>query len=185
LLTIIGLWLWCGTLRSQEIALPAGAQFPLFLKIMAFDQHWRARVENELVIAIVYQKKFKTSLNAKEAMARAIDESSVKKIDGVPIRYVTIDLSDGNDLAEVISRDSVDILYVTPLRAFSTERIAEVSRAKQKTTWTGVPDYAESGIAVGIGIRGQKPLIIINLPAARAEGANFSSKLLALAKVIE
>jgi hypothetical protein len=48
-----------------------------------------------------------------------------------------------------------------------------------------VPDYVGAGCAVGIGTEGEKPLIIINLPAAKAEGADFSSQLLQLAKVIE
>ena len=68
--------------------------------------------------------------------------------------------------------------------AFETEKITGVSRAKKVITLTSVPDYVESGLAVGIGVKGGKPRIIINLPAAKAEGANFSSQLLRLAKVI-
>jgi hypothetical protein len=33
-------------------------------------------------------------------------------------------------------------------------------------------------------VRGQKPLILVNLTAARAEGADISSQLLSIARVI-
>jgi len=38
---------------------------------------------------------------------------------------------------------------------------------------------------VGVGLKGESPEIIINLPAAREEGSDFSSSLLKLARVIE
>ena len=51
-------------------------------------------------------------------------------------------------------------------------------------TITGVPEYVDQGLAVGIGIRRDRPLIIVNLEQARAEGAAFSSQLLALARIV-
>jgi hypothetical protein len=113
-----------------------------------------------------------------------VKESSIKKIEDIPFRLVSIDIDD-TDLASATSRENVDILYITPLRAAEIETITAVSRAEKIMTITGVPDYVELGLAVGIGEEGNKPLIIINLPTAKAEGADFSSKLLKLAKIIE
>ena len=79
----------------------------------------------------------------------------------------------------------MDILYVAPLRAFDLEPIVRVSRDLKVTTLTGVSDYCEAGIAVGIGLKGERPEIIINLKGACAEGAGFSSRLLRLCKVVQ
>ena len=49
---------------------------------------------------------------------------------------------------------------------------------------TGVPEYVDQGVAVGVGIRKDRPLIIVNLEQARAEGSVFSSQLLALARIV-
>ena len=65
------------------------------------------------------------------------------------------------------------------------EKITNLSRDKKILTLTGVPDYVDSGLTVGIGTKGRKPRIIINLLAAKAEGADFSSGLLNLAKVVK
>ena len=91
---------------------------------------------------------------------------------------------DRANLRVAISRNKVNILYIAPLRTLELNRITRLSRARKLMTLTGVPHYVKSGLAVGIGVRGKNPRIIINLPAARAEGSNFSSQLLRLAKVI-
>jgi hypothetical protein len=53
------------------------------------------------------------------------------------------------------------------------------------TTFTGVPLYVEQGVALSIGIVRERPQIIVNLAATRAEGSDFTSQLLRLCKVIE
>jgi DNA topoisomerase VI subunit B len=117
-------------------------------------------------------------------MLKVMRESSMKEIEDIPIRCMSIAM-DETDLASAISKRKVDILYITPVRAVGIDYITAISRAKKIVTLTGVPEYVEAGIAVGIGIKGEKPQIIINLPAAKAEGANFSSELLNLAKIIK
>jgi hypothetical protein len=41
------------------------------------------------------------------------------------------------------------------------------------------------GISIGFEVKGQSPEIVINLQSAKAEGMDFSSRLLQLARVIE
>ena len=48
----------------------------------------------------------------------------------------------------------------------------------------GVPVFVEDGLAVGIAMKGNRPLVVINLTASKAEGADFSSQLLHIAKII-
>lgn len=182
---IILVFLWTTTSKPQEMAVSVEVQYPLFLKILTFDRNLKTRVGEEIVIGIVYQGKFKRSLNIKDELAKVMDGSSIKKIEDIPIRYVAIDISEEPDLKNAISSKNVDILYLTPLRALEIGTVTAVSRAKKIVTLTGVPDYVESGLTVGIGTKGEKPQIIINLKAAKAEGADFSSQLLKLAKVIE
>jgi hypothetical protein len=171
-------------LWAEEMPVPADLQYSLFLKILTFDRNLKARVGEEIVVGIVYQKNFRESSNAKDEFTKAMDESSIKRIEDIPIRQVPVNLND-TDLDSAVSHMRIDILYITPLRTVKIEDIIKVSQIKQLTTLTGVPDYVESGLAVGIGTKGDKPQIIINLPAAKKEGADFSSQLLRLAKIVE
>jgi len=166
---------------AQEIAVPLNVQVPLFLKILTFDRNLKTRVGDEIIIGIVYQEKFRPSHNVKEEFLRVMDP--YQKIQGVPLRLKPIEISDESNLGDNIS--TIDILYVTPLRAIGMNTITKLSRTKKVLTLTGVPDYVKSGLAVSVEIKGEKPQIVINLPAAKAEGVDFSSQLLNLAKVVK
>ena len=170
---------------AQEMPVPIKIQYELFLKILTYDRSFKKRVGDEIVIGIVYQRRFRISLNVKNELVEVIEKSSTKKLEEIPIRYVPIDLDDEPALTDAISRNSIDILYVAPLRALELKTITELSRQKQVMTLTGVPDYVKSGLAVGIGLKGKRPQIIINLPAAKAEGVDFRAQLLKVAKIIK
>jgi hypothetical protein len=51
-------------------------------------------------------------------------------------------------------------------------------------TLTGMPEYVEAGVAIGIGERGGRPLIRVNLDASRAQGASLAAELLAISDVV-
>ncbi len=168
---------------AQEVAVPVQAQFPLFMKILTFDRNLKKRSKKEIVIGIVYQKKFRASLTVAEELEAAVAGSSVRSVAGIPVRCVPIDVGDADDLMEEVSRNGVNTLYVAPLRALSVKTVATVSRAKQIVTLTGVTEYVASGLSVGIGEKEGRPQILIGLSSAKAEGADFSSQLLKLARV--
>lgn len=51
---------------------------------------------------------------------------------------------------------------------------------------SGVTSYAEEGkVAIGLGVEGGKPKIIINMAQLKAEGHELSAELLKIAKVIQ
>ena len=171
-------------LFAQEISVPVNVQYVLFSKILTYDRNLESRVGSEIVFGIIYQSKFRLSKNIKNELVKVIEETNKMKIGDIPFRHILIDF-DKNDLASAILNNKVDILYIAPLRAVSIDTIAAISRTEQIMTLTGVPEYCESGLAVGIEQKGGKPSIIVNLTAALAEGAKFSSQLLRLAKIIK
>ena len=175
----------CLIFAAQEIPVPVDLQYQLFLKILDFDRNLKARVGEEIVFGIAYQKTFRESADTKDELVKAILRSSLKEINSLPIRYVLVELKGENDLADALAKEKINILYVTPLRAFDIKAFANVCQAKQIMTLTGVPSYMDLGISIGFEVKGQSPEIVINLQSAKAEGMDFSSRLLQLARVIE
>ena len=47
-----------------------------------------------------------------------------------------------------------------------------------------MPRYVEGGLAIGVDMKGDRPEIVINLAASRAEGAELNAHLLKLARVV-
>lgn len=170
---------------AQEMVVPSAVQYQLFLKILSYDRHLIANMGAELVIGILYQSGFRASHRAMDEFQEAIRTTAQKDFEKVSIRAVPIDLDKVSDLEKALNDKKVSVIYLAPLRAYEINAIAAISRAKKVVTLTGVPEYAEKGIAVGLGMKGESPEIIINLPAAREAGSDFSANLLKLARVIE
>jgi hypothetical protein len=170
---------------AQDVVVPVDVQYLFLLKILTYDRNFRIRVGEGVVIGILYQRKFKRSLDFKEELTRVIDRSGIEEIDSIPLRCVPVDLGEDVNLDSLVTKHKLDVLYVAPLRSFDIRTIAALSRARKITTFASVPEYVESGLSVGIGAKDHKPQLIINLAAAKAEGCDFDSELLKLAEVIE
>jgi hypothetical protein len=99
------------------------------------------------------------------------------------VQFVTIDIDEEADAAAFAAESGCDVLYVTPLRARGVADIASAARARRMLTLSGDASYVAAGLAVGIAIAGNRPQIVINLTAAREQGADFSAQLLRLAVV--
>jgi hypothetical protein len=170
--------------RAQEMAVPPPIQASLFAKILTFDRNLKARAGKEIRIGVLYQKKVRSSLEAQEEFLRAMCGDPDRKIDGMAVKCVAIEWAGAPEVDAAVVREGIRVLYVAPLRAVAIEEIVAISRARKITTLTGVPEFVEKGIALGIALRAERPLILVHLAAARAEGADFNSQLLKLARVL-
>jgi len=147
----LGVWLSA----AQEMALPPPLQYQLFLKILKYDRHFTAKPTTELVIGILYQSGFRSSHEAMQAFSKAVTGTAQKEFPNASIRAVPIDLDSQPDLDTALAGSKLNLMYIAPLRAMNLKAITSLCRAKKVITLTGVPDYAEKGVAVGVGLKGR------------------------------
>jgi hypothetical protein len=171
------------SLAAQTMEVPVETQIPLFLKLLSFDRNLASRRDSVLLIGVVFQGGNRESQLVREA-TEDIVRSSLTRLAGVPVQSIAIDL-DHESLDVFLRAHRVAVIYVAPLRAVDVRDLARVSRQAQVRSYTGVTRYVNLGLAVGVGLRGDLPQIIINLPAARLEGADFPAQLLRLARVLQ
>jgi hypothetical protein len=165
---------------------PAEIQIALLYKILTFDRKLGDRAPgNDIVIAIVFQTGYRGSVVARDQTLEALKQMGDSTISGHPVHWVAVELNDVESLKLALIRNRVDVMYVTPLRGVGLDPIKMTARAAGITTFTGVPNYVEQGLALGVGIARERPQIIVNLGAARAEGSDFTSQLLRVCKVLE
>jgi hypothetical protein len=169
---------------AQDVALPAELQHALYTKILASDRNLRGRTGNEIVIGIIFQSSFRASRAAKDDVRAAVDASSIRTIDGMPVSYVELPLGDPATLAAELVAKRVNVVYIAPLRAVDVRSVIAAAERARALTMTGVPEYVHAGVAVGFGVKGDRPRILINLNAARGCGADFRSDLLRIAEVV-
>jgi len=159
-------------------------QFDLTLKILTFDRNLRVRVGEEIVIAIVYDNDAPASLQVKMEMERAIEESPFKSVDRIPIRKTALDISQSTNWTADLAKSGADLVYLSPLREQALVRMLSICRKMKLMTVASLPEYPARGATIGFEPPGGKPVIVINMRAAAAEGADFSSRLLNIAKVL-
>jgi hypothetical protein len=180
--------LWAGlhvpTAGAQSMATPVEVQVPLLLKILNFDRSLTADIQRNLVVGVLYQAGYRTSAQVADDVRRTLLEQPQQGVGAWTVHVVPINLDHPEDLDSVLSQQRVMVLYVSPLRATSLRKISGAARAKQITTLTGVPNYVEDGLAIGIDLQDERPQIIMNLAASKAEGADFTSQLLQLARLV-
>lgn len=171
--------------QAQEMAVPADVQYPLFLKILTLDRELEASVGDEIVIGVLHQPQIRESWRAAQAFLNAIEASNVRTLRGRRIRTVPIEMGSFDGVSRALNQHGVDVLYVAHLRAVEIREVAALAQRHRLRTLTGIPAYVSGGVAVGIGLAGNKPEILINRQAAAAEGASYNAQLLRLARVVE
>lgn len=170
---------------AQDAPLPSDQQVAFLTRIPAFDRNFRDRVGEEVVVGVLHQEAFRASASALRSLMAEVEEQGVTSLLDIPTRFVALQYNGGQTLARDIREKGIDLIYVTPLRGVNVKAVVEICREQQIATYTGVPDYAEEGVSVAIGARAGKPEVVVNLPASRAAGVDFSSRFLRMVRVIQ
>ena len=162
---------------GQTSTIPASVQLLLFSKIWMFD---RSVPENEpMVMAVLYQSTFRASEEAKDQLVEAV------RIGELKIRCVPVALDDVGNVVNTLEHVKADVFYVTEMRGVNVLDVVRVSRARHIKTITVAAGYVEGGIAIGLSVRNDKPVIVVNLTAAKAEGSDLTAQLLRVSTVID
>jgi hypothetical protein len=171
--------------EAQEMTVPAELLCSIFKKVLSYDRRNARLQKPALVIAIVYQSGFRRSITAQEEFAAAVEKTSSTQVEGKRVRCVAIDLDEEGELTELLAEDSVDAIYVAPIRSYELNTIVTAARTLRVMTMSGVPEYCERGIAAGIGVHADHPQLILNVTALKEAGAEMNAQVLRVAKVIQ
>lgn len=167
----------CRPLIAVEANVPASTQAAIIANLWVLDRNFRA--PGDIVLGIVYQEKFRPSVVAAQELCESIERAKLH------IRCVMLNLGDAATFHDQLSRAAVQAIYLTPLRSVDLPPILGETRARHIRSVTAVEEYLAAGAAVALTLKGEHPQIVVNLPAARAEGSDFSSQLLKIAKVLQ
>lgn len=159
----------CVNAFAESMVVPSKIQAALFLKILSYDR----KIKSNIKIGII-------NGGSKNDIEQSFESLQGQKISGYSFSVTTLSLS---DLSSLKSKD-VDILYVTPENKANINTIVKSSRSNGVLTITGVPEYVEQGVSVGIGVKSGKPEILVNLSSSKAEDRDLSAQLLKLCSIV-
>jgi hypothetical protein len=170
---------------SQGLPLPIEVQIPLLIKTATFDRRRQAEPGSRIVVAILYQGRFRASKDNASAVREALSGLPASVLGGFSLSVVSIDLDKTADPTDLLRRSHAAVAYVCELRALDPNTIMHVPRELGILSVTGVPRYVEEGLSVGADLRGNRAQLVINLTAARAEGADLPAQVLKLARIVD
>jgi hypothetical protein len=166
-------------LQGQEITVPVSLQIELLIRILAFERTHLDSGDQKTHIAIVYQSNFRKSNNARSEILSTL---AITGKNQVVVKEIDLDQ---NSFEEVLIQQKSRVILVCPLRSYPIEKITSLSRKQGILTATIVAEYVRKGITIGIEVERDRPHILINMGAARLEQANFDSRLLSIARLVE
>lgn len=169
---------------AQEVPVPGRLQAELFVKILSYDRRLPESAGKDVVLGVLVQRRYRASLEAADELVAGLAALAEPSASEPRLRPVLVEIDDGAGLGPRLDELGVEVLYVTPLRAVAIAEIVAAAQSRGVRTLTGVPAYVREGLAIGLAVRGERPEILVNLASARAEGAELSSQLLGLARVI-
>lgn len=167
---------------AQELA--SEREAAILVRALAYDRALQARAGDAVVVAVVFRPGDAASAREAGAALAAFKTLEKLKISGLPFRAVQVAYQGPTALVDATKASGIDVLYVCGGLDADLPAIVAHTRGAKLTTMASNASYVHSGVALGLAVEEGKPRLLVNLEASRGEGAQFSSELMRLAKVI-
>jgi hypothetical protein len=170
---------------SSASDLPVTEQAVFLLRVLAYDRNLKMRTPEAASILLAYQGGNDSSEATKNALIGEINRLAKDlRVADLPVRVTPIAYTTLDDLDAALGRAKASALFVCPGLESSVPIISTVTRRRSALTFTGVEVWARQSLAIGLVARGDKPTVIVNLRASKAEGADLDPALLRIAEVV-
>jgi YfiR/HmsC-like len=181
---VVGLLLLaCLPARGQ--GLPASLKASLLVRILAYDRRMGTSPP-PLTIAVLHREGDTGSRERCQELGSALESvARGRAVAGRSLRVVSLGFQDAERLQGALATQHAVALYVCEGLEADTGRIAQVTRRLSILSFAGSRDQLDQGLAIGLGRRGDSPVILVHLSAARAEGADLDAGLLSLSLLVE
>lgn len=165
---------------------PSSTQLALlFLRVLAFDRALKTRAGSELTLVILYKGGDSASEEMRSGITRSLESIRQKgQSFGIPIRLVNVPYTDAATLDARVGAEKAAAVYVCSGLDDHASAISGVTRRRSILSVTATESAVRSGLAVGLMPKSSRSMVLVNLAAARAEGADLDAKLLGISEVM-
>jgi hypothetical protein len=154
-------------------------------RVLAYDGALASRAGGTLVMGVLYKKGNAASEHGADESVKAFKPLESVMVASLPFRALAIPFTGGAALEAVIEKEGVDTLFLCEGLDADIPAIKLVSHKRKVLTLGTQEAQLKAGVALGVVTDNGKLQIVVNLPFSREEGAEFSSDLLRIARVIK
>lgn len=155
---------------------------PILVRALAYDRALRARAGDSVTLAVVYHPGTPSSVSEASTAVSAFKKLESLTVQGLPFRVVR--LAYGPDLSAKLASEGVDALFLADGLSSEVNALTAITRRNKIVTLATDESDIRAGAAIGVAFASGKPTLMVNIAASKAEGADLSSELLRLARVI-
>jgi len=119
---------------SSSMETPVEVQVPILMNVLTFDRNFKQHSGDELLIGILYQEKFRESLDIKNNLEKYLKKNPPQFTETSLVRWIGIQSDSIRDLKITIEKEKPDVLYITPLRALPIKDIVSLTRSMKITS---------------------------------------------------
>ncbi|MBN1204823.1 MAG: YfiR family protein [Myxococcaceae bacterium] len=172
-------------LATHGAGLPATLRASMLVRVLAYDRRL-GQHPPPLTLAVTHREGDAASELLGREFSTALEAASRgRSIAGRALRVVRIGFNDTQQLQTDLSQMHAVALYVCEGLEAESRDIAQVTRRLSVLSIAGSEAQINQGLAIGLERKGNSPVILIHLAAARAEGADLDAGLLSLSRLIE
>jgi hypothetical protein len=168
-----------------QVQVPPDRQVLILTRALAYDSELKERVGPDITVGVLSKPGNVDSEAMAAAMLKAFRAILNVKVQGLSLVVRSLSYSNPAALAALVAAQSVDVIYVCNGLEGELPAIMDVSRKRHIVTMASSAAQVEKGLALGVFPIDSRPTIVLNLAAARSEGAAFTSELLRVAKVLK
>ncbi|MBI2428979.1 MAG: YfiR family protein, partial [Ignavibacteriales bacterium] len=171
--------------KSQTIVVPVEIHLPILFKVLNLEKGMSKSDTATCIVAIVYESSNASSIAVMNEIVAFGKREHQNLMEDKSVRFVAVDIHETKNIQALLHKTKAHVLYVAPITPDALQMITNASQKEKMLSMTGVPEYVDDGVSLGVGVKGDSPEIIINLTSSREEGSEFSSKVLGVARIVQ
>ena len=168
-----------------QLEVPADRQVLILSRALSYDSELKTRAGRDLQVGVLSKPGHTASEAMATAMLKAFRVILNVKVQGLTLGVRALSYTTPAALAAAVIAQGIDVIYVCAGLDQDLPAIVEVTRKRHIVSLASNEAQVTRGLALGVFAVESRPTIVVNLVAARNEGASFSSELLRVAKVIK
>ena len=169
---------------GQRVKAPIDLQLRIIPKILSLEKNLALSKEKFFNVSILFSKEQRNSAQVFESFTKSVNELGIA-IKDKEATVLPFDISGKGNIRSFLKNNKIKLLYITPIRGIDISEITKICKEEGVLTITGVEEYSINQVSVVLSLEDNKLQIMINQKSSKQEGADFSSRLLRIAKLIE
>jgi len=164
---------------------PPRHQALLLLRVLAYDRNLKQRVGASAVVLVLYKAGDLGSESRRGSIRTAFEEVAREVVvSGLDVRVEELAYRSAAEMEDRVEALRPALAYLDRALEGSLPEITRVTRSHRILSADGSRSMVDGGVALGIVARGGRAVVLVNLPAARQEGADLDAALLSVAEVL-